>query len=126
MGAKKVAQKIVFIQLLVTSLIAVFAFIVSDGRAFYSALIGGSISVLATVYFAGKIFSVRIGAPAAKIAQAFYIAEVVKLLLNLVLLSAALLWLDIAPLPLLLAYMATLTAYWLALPFTFDASVRTP
>lgn len=125
MGAKLIIQKITAIQLLLTILIAVISFAFGSFKAAYSALIGGGVSTLTTLYFASKVFSVRIGSPAAKIARAFYIGEVVKLLLTIILLGGAFLWFDIAPLPLLLAYSAALLAYWLALPFTFDASVRT-
>ena len=125
LGAKQVTRKIIAIQLLVTLLIVAVSAIFSNAQAAYSALIGGGVSTLATLYFASQVFSVRIGSPAAKIARAFYLGELVKLLLTVVLLSIALLWLNVSPLPLLLAYMAALMAYWLALPFTFDASVRT-
>lgn len=125
MGAKQVTRTVACIQLLATLLVAVSALIFIDTRAAYSAAVGGGISTLVTLYFASKVFSVRIGAPAAKIARTFYVGEVVKILLTIALLSIALLWLKVAPLPLLLAYMAALMAYWLVLPFTFDASVRT-
>jgi len=125
MGAKQVTRKITRIQLLVTLLVAFMAFGFGDARAAYSALVGGGISTLVTFYFARQVFSARIGASAAKIARAFLVGEVVKILLTVVLLSIALFWLDVSPLPLLLAYMAALMAYWLVLPFTFDASVRT-
>lgn len=125
MGAKQVTRTIIAIQLLATLLAATVSLALSDFRAAYSAVAGGGISALATFYFASKVFSVRIGSPAAKVARAFYVGEVVKLLLTIFLLSVALLWLPVSPLPLLLAYMAALMAYWLALPFTFDASVRT-
>lgn len=125
MGAKQVTRKIIAIQLLLTLLIAALSLLFSDLRAAWSALVGGGVSTVVTLYFARQVFSARIGAPAARIARAFYIGEVVKLLLTILLLSAALLWLHVSPLPLLLAYMAALMAYWLALPFTFNASVRT-
>ncbi|RUQ33526.1 MAG: F0F1 ATP synthase assembly protein I [Candidatus Competibacteraceae bacterium] len=129
MGVKQVTRRIALIQLLVTLAVAAVSLVFSDLQAVWSALIGGGVSVLVSIYFASKIFSIRIGSPAAKIAQAFYVGEVVKLLLTVILLSAAFLWLPVAPLPLLLAYSAALLAYWLALPFTFHAStasVRTP
>ena len=122
MGAKQVTRKIIVIQLLVTLLIAAFSLIFSDLRAACSAMIGGGISAVVTLYFASRVFSASIGSPAAKVARAFYVGEVGKLLLTIALLSAALLCLPVAPLPLLLAYMAALMAYWLALPFTFHAS----
>lgn len=125
MGAKQVTRKITLVQLLVTLVIASVAFVFGNLHAAYSSVVGGGISTLATLYFASKVFSVRIGSPAAQVARAFYVGEVVKILLTIVLLSAALLWFEASPLPLLLAYMAALMAYWLALPFTFDASVRT-
>ncbi len=125
MGAKQVTRKITAIQLSLTLLIAVASLVLGSFKTAYSASIGGGISTLVTLYFASRVFSVRAGEPAAKIARAFYLGEVVKLLLTVVLLSVALLWLDVSPLPLLLAYIAALMAYWLALPFTFDASVRT-
>jgi len=124
MGAKQVTRKITAIQLLLTLLIAVASLAFGTLQTARSALIGGR-SPLATLYFASKVFSVRVGAPAGKIARAFYVGEVVKLLLTVALLGGALLWLDVSPLPLLLAYIAALLAHWLALPFTFDASVRT-
>lgn len=125
MGAKQVTRKITAIQLLLTLLVAVASLAFGTLQAAYSALIGGGISAVVTLYFASKVFSVGAGAPAGKIARAFYAGEVVKLLLTVALLSGALFWLDVSPLPLLLAYIAALLAYWLALPFTFDASVRT-
>jgi ATP synthase protein I len=125
MGAKRVTRTVLLIQLLVTLLSAAVSLVLGSAHAAYSALVGGGVSTLATFYFASQVFSVHIGSPAAKIARAFYWGELVKLLLTIILLSIALLWLDVSPLPLLLAYMAALMAYWLALPFTFDASVRT-
>ena len=125
MGAKQVTRTILLIQLLVTLLGVVVSLAFSGAQAAYSSLVGGGISALVTLYFASQVFSVRVGSPATKIAWAFYLGEMVKLLLTVVLLSVALLWLEVSPLPLLLAYMAALMAYWLALPFTFDASART-
>lgn len=125
MGAKQVTRTILLIQLLVTLSGATTALVFGGVQAAYSALVGGGISALVTLYFASQVFSVHVGSPATKIARAFYTGELIKLLLTAVLLSVALLWLQVSPLPLLLAYMAALMAYWLALPFTFDASVRT-
>ncbi|MFO1424500.1 MAG: ATP synthase subunit I [Candidatus Competibacteraceae bacterium] len=125
MGAKQVTRTILLIQLLVTLSGAAISLALGGAQAAYSALVGGGVSTLVTLYFASQVFAVRVGSSAARIARAFYLGELVKLLLTVALLSAALLWLEVSPLPLLLAYMAALMAYWLALPFTFDASVRT-
>ena len=125
MGAKQVTRKIIAIQLLLMLLIAAVALALGGVKTAYSALTGGSVSLLVTLYFASKVFAVRPGAPAAKVARAFYLGETIKLLLAAALLSGALLFLDVSPLPLLLAYSAVLMAHWLALPFTFHAPVRT-
>lgn len=125
MGAKQVTQKIIAIQLLLTLLIAAAFFFFGSLRMGYSALIGGGVSTLATLYFASKVFSARVGAPAATVLRAFCLGMAIKLFLTIVLLGSALLWLDVSPLPLLLAYGAALMAYWLALPFTFNVSART-
>lgn len=123
-GVKQVTLTVVLIQIFFTLLIAAASFGFEGIRSACSALIGGGISTVVTLYFASKVFSVRIGSPATKITQAFYVGEVIKLVLTVVLLSIALRWLDVSPFPLLLTYMMTLMAYWLALPFTFDVSVR--
>ncbi len=125
MGGKQVTRTIAVIQLIVTLLVTAGS-LVSDGvRAACSALVGVGISTVVTLYFASQVFSVRTGAPIAKIARAFFVGEFVKIILTILLLSIAIFWLEVSPLPTLLAYMAALLAYWLALPFTFDTSVRT-
>ncbi len=85
---------------------------------------GGGISIIVTAYFAGHVFSVGPGASAAKVAKVFYVAEFVKLILTAALFSVVFLWFDVLFLPLFLTYVFTLLAYWLALPFTLDSSVR--
>ena len=87
---------------------------------------GGGISIIVTAYFAGHVFSAGPGSSAAKVAKAFYVAEFVKLILTAALFSAVFLWFDVSFLPLFMTYIFTLLAYWLALPFTLDSSVRAP
>ncbi len=128
-GARQTIKTIITIQLLVLLLAVIITLILGDWRSVYSALIGGGISIIVTFYFANRVFSAGLGSSADKVAKAFYLGAVGKLLLTVVLLSAVLILLPVSALPLLLAYIATLLAYWLALPFTFHASnisVRTP
>jgi ATP synthase protein I len=125
MGGRQVTRTITAIQLLVTLFIVAIFLVFDSAWAACSALVGGGISALVTFYFAKQVFSVRIGAPIAKIARAFFVGEFIKILLTILLLSVSIFWLDVYPLPMLLAYIAALLAYWLALPFTFDTSVRT-
>jgi ATP synthase protein I len=124
-GGTQVTRTIAVIQLLITLLIAAVFLVADSVWAAASALVGGGVSTLVTLYFATQVFSVRIGAPIANIARSFLVGEAVKILLTILLFSIAILWLKVSPLPTLLAYMAALLGYWLALPFTFDTSVRT-
>jgi ATP synthase protein I len=118
-GAKKATTKILVIQLIITLFAATVCFASTGTRDAYSAFVGGGISIIATLYFAQQVFSLGIGTPAAKIARRFYIGEAVKLVLTAVLFGIAILWLHVSFLPLFLTYIATLLAYWLALPFAF-------
>lgn len=124
-SAKKATTKILVIQLVITLLaMAASLFFVSVAAA-YSAGVGGGISIIVTVYFASQVFSTGVDASAAEIAKRFYIGEAIKIVLTAVLFFIAIMWLDVSFLPLFLTYAATLLAYWLVLPFTLDASVRT-
>lgn len=124
-NAKKATTRIVLIQLLITFLAAAVCFIVFNWRAAYSAVIGGGISIIATLYFAQRVFSLQPGVAAAKIARRFYIGEAIKLMLTAALFVAAIKLSDVSFPPLFLTYAATLLAYWLVLLFTLDAPVKT-
>ena len=121
MGATRTAIKILAIQLAITLLAAAVAFTLSDFDGFksaYSALLGGGINILATAFFALRVFSVRPGSTAKRMARAFYTGEVAKIALTAALFAAVLVWLDVAFLPLFLTYVITMLAFWLVLPFT--------
>jgi ATP synthase protein I len=117
-GAKKTIQKIFLIQFVLTLGAAGVSLVLADIKAGYSAVIGGGINILATAYFANKVFSAGPGSTARQIARAFYWGEVVKILLTGILFTGVLLWLDVAFLPLFLTYAITMMAFWLALVFT--------
>ena len=123
-GARKTITKIITVQSVFTVLAALIAIAIADAEAAFSAFVGGMISIIATGYFASRVFSVEIGAPAAEIAKAFYVGETVKMLLTAVLFVIAIVLLKITFLPAFLTYAATLLAYWLILPFSFDTSMR--
>ena len=118
LGVTRTVLKILAIQLAITLVAASVAMILVSFKGAYSALIGGGINILATAYFAVKVFSAKPGSPAKQIARAFYWGEVVKLLLTSALFAIALLWLNVEFLPLFITYAVTMLAFWLALPFT--------
>lgn len=115
MGAFQTTVKIFAVQAIITLAAAFTALVFADFKAAYSALVGGGINILATMVFALRVFSVRPGAPANRMARAFYIGEAIKLLVTVGLFLAVLLWLNVLFLPLFLTYAITMLAFWLVL-----------
>jgi ATP synthase protein I len=124
-SARKATTKILVIQLVITCLAASVCLVVPNLKAAYSAVIGGGISIIVTLYFAVQVFSSNNDYSAGKIARSFYAGEAIKIVLTAVLFGIAIVWLNVAFLPLFLTYAATLTAYWLVLPFTLETAVKT-
>jgi ATP synthase protein I len=79
----------------------------------FSAFTGGLISVLSNSYLAGRL-SLGGGTPV-RILSAFYLGELVKVIVTVVLFLFAIVVLHVEVLYTVLAYMATLPVYWLAL-----------
>lgn len=117
-GAQTTVIKIIAIQLAVTVLVAIVAMVVGGVKPAYSALVGGGINIVTTAYFARRVFAARPGATAKRMVRAFYVGEVTKILLTVALFTLALLWLELAFLPLFTAYALTMLAFWLALLVT--------
>ena len=122
MNASKTIRTVLAIQVGIGLLVAVIAFWFAGTRAAFSACIGGGINVIGTAYFAYKTFSAGPGSTAKKMLTAFYMAELIKIVLTAVLFTLALVWLDVSFPPLFSAYVATLLAFWLALPLTLTDS----
>lgn len=125
LSAQKATHSILVIQLVITGIAAAIGLLGFNTKAAYSALVGGGISIIATVYFAKQFLSFRAGVPATQIAKRFYVSEAIKLVLTAILFTIAIIWLHVSFLPLFLTYMATLLAYWLILPFASLSSART-
>lgn len=124
MGASKATQRILAVQFVVTLMAVLIAAVLGDARAVRSAGAGGGIGFVVTACFAVLVFRVRPGAAAGQMAHALFLGEAVKFVLTALLFVAALVFMDLAFMPFILTYAATLAAYWLALPLTLDASVK--
>ena len=109
---------IVVAQVGVTLVASLLSLWLADIRAAWSAALGGAISVAATVYFAWKVFARNDDQPLQQVVRAFYAGEVSKILLTAILFYIAIVWIDVAYLPLFVTYIATLLVYWMVLPFT--------
>lgn len=101
-----------------TLLGAVIWSLASGAEAGLGALAGGAISVLLTLYFAIKVFSPPADSEPHVLLAAFAKAEALKLVLAVVLFSAAAIFLSHVYIPLITTFMATLAVNWFALLFT--------
>jgi ATP synthase protein I len=94
---------------LAVSLVTGLGFGISAGR---SALLGGGVGVVATLFFVLALFRHREGTPAARVAFSFYLGQVLKVLLTVALLALVFRSRGASPLAVLAGYMATYLAYW--------------
>ncbi|MBM3357331.1 MAG: hypothetical protein FJY54_06350 [Betaproteobacteria bacterium] len=114
----KTINRIIGAQIAVTLAAGSLAFLLSENvHAAYSALIGGGIGFSTAWIYARKAFAARSEEPK-ELVKAQYRAEVLKLAFTVILFAAAFgLYREVATLPLLLTYIATLAVYWVALLF---------
>jgi len=116
----RTAALVVVAQLAITLLAGGIALAVDGARAAWSAGAGGLISTLASLYFALRVFLPTKGETIQVALRAFYVGEAQKLLLTAIMFYAVIKWMDVAFLPLILTYAATLFVYWLVLPFSME------
>jgi len=116
--AGSVPGKIITGQLGVTGAAAAVFGLMQGGEAAIGALVGGGISVLLSLWVALRVFSVPVEAGPQAIFAAFVRAEVGKLVMAVVLFSAAAIFLSHVFIPLVVTFVATLVVNWLALIFT--------
>jgi F0F1-type ATP synthase assembly protein I len=113
-----VPGKILSGQLGVTLIAAALFGLTMSGEAALGALAGGGISVLLSLWMALRVFSVPAEAGARAMFAAFVKAEAIKLVMAVVLFSAAAIFLSHVFIPLVVTFVATLVVNWLALLFT--------
>ena len=114
-GARRAAMNLVLAQFAATLIIAVSFLIGSSAQACASALIGGGIGVAASLAMAMIMFRSGSGRDPKRILRGAYRGEAVKLALTVLLIVAALKFVELAVLPFFVAYSATFLVYWIAL-----------
>lgn len=123
--AMRTTVTIAVTQALLTALCAaVFAWHVGAFGARSSA-VGGAIAIITTLFFALRVFGGGAGRTASQMARAFYMGEFQKILLTVALFMAVIRWLEVAYLPLFVAYIACLLAFWIVIPFSLTSGVAT-
>ena len=113
-----VPGKIIAGQSGVTLMAAIFFWLMIDGEAALGALVGGGISIVLSLWMALRVFSVPAEAGASAMFSAFVKAEAIKMVMAVVLFSAAAIFLSHVFIPLVVTFVATLVVNWLALVFT--------
>ena len=113
-----VPAKIIAGQSGVTLLAAALFGLARNGEAAVGALAGGGISVVLSLWMALRVFSVPAEAGPQAVFSAFVKAEAMKMVMAVVLFSAAAIFLSHVFIPLVVTFGATLVVNWLALVFT--------
>lgn len=114
-AARRMSLSVVAGQAVITVVATLVAWMVAGNRAGWSALLGGGISTLASLAMYASAFRHRAGTDPRQVARGFYLGEATKVGVTIVLIVLALvLWRPSLP-AMMLAYMATLSAYWVAL-----------
>lgn len=113
-----VPGKIIAGQSGVTLIAATLFGLTMGGEAALGALAGGGISVVLSLWMALRVFAVPAEAGPQAMFQAFVKAEAIKMVMAVVLFSAAAIFLSHVFIPLVVTFVATLVVNWLALVFT--------
>jgi ATP synthase protein I len=113
--ARRLAFICVRAQVVVTLLIAAVSMAVGGPRAAWSAVVGGGASTLASVAMALLAFGRLAGSSAARMLLAFYVGEIAKITVVIVVLVLALVFMKVNPAAMISAYVATFLVYWVVL-----------
>ncbi len=113
--ARRLAFMCVRAQVLVTVLVAVVSLLVTGPRAGWSAVVGGGASTLASLAMALLAFGRWAGSSAERMLLAFYLGEIAKITVVIVVLVLALVFMKVNPVAMISAYVATFLVYWVVL-----------
>ena len=113
--ARRLAFSCVRAQLVVTVLVVLVSLGVAGPRAAWSAGVGGGASTLASFAMALLAFGRLAGSGAERMLLAFYLGEIAKITVVIVVLVAALVFMRVNPVAMIAAYVATFLVYWVVL-----------
>lgn len=117
----KVLLKLVLLQVLATLTFSLVLFYCFDKREALSALFGGSIAAIASLFFAGRLFTSKPAAKdqvsaASEMLIRFYFSVALKALLTLALMAICVIVIKVSMLPFIIAYLlAAVIVNWLFL-----------
>jgi F0F1-type ATP synthase assembly protein I len=106
-------------QALITGLVAFIAAWIGGTSAGLSAAMGGGIGIVAGLYQGMRFFSVDAERDPNGFMQSVYVSEALKVITTVALMIAAIVLMQVEPLPFLLGYIAIYAPYWGALKTGF-------
>lgn len=114
------AYRIVGLQVLITVLISLAMLAFNGALAAASAFVGGAIGFVTSWAYIKKMAAPSVGSDPRNLLRNHAVAECLKLGLTVILFAAVFIFFkEVAVLPLLLTFMATLAMYWVALLVVF-------
>lgn len=113
--ARRLALSVVLGQAAVTLICALAAWLIFDSRAALSAALGGGISAAASLAMALLGFGGRSATDPERAVRAFFVGEIAKIAVMIVLFVAVLKTMKVVPLAMLGTYVATFFVFWVAL-----------
>jgi ATP synthase protein I len=113
--ARRLALSVVLGQAAVTLICALAAWLMFDSRAALSAALGGGISAAASLAMALLGFGGRSAGDPQRAVRAFFVGEIAKIAVMIVLFVAVLKTIKVVPLAMLGTYVATFFVFWVAL-----------
>ena len=113
--ARRFALGIVLAQLGVALAVAAASFLLGGARAGTSALVGGAIGALASLYMAVSMFRLGPEAEPAKVLSGVYRGEFFKLAITAGAFALAFRFLEVSFGPMIGGFAATLVVYWIVL-----------
>jgi ATP synthase protein I len=113
--ARVLAFRCVRAQAVTILLVAAVSLAVAGPRAAASAIVGGGASALASVVMALLAFGRLSGSGAERMLLAFYLGEIAKITVVIVVLVVALLLMKVNAAAMISAYVATFLVYWVVL-----------
>lgn len=113
LSARQTAYRLVGLQAVVVLVIAA-CWLLGGMLEALSALLGGAACVIPSLYFARRLFATTNAREAKKIIRAFYLGELVKLGLSVVMLVLIIMFIRVTIVPFITGFIGAQFGFWLA------------
>ncbi len=100
-----VLLKLALLQTVGTAVFSIAMLYCFDAREALSALFGGAIAIIGSLYSAGRLFTTKQDAAAAEILVRFYVSVILKIVFTLAMMAICLVVLKVSLLPFIIAYL---------------------